>query len=381
MTPRICIVRHRDYEPKLRREARALRDAGWTVDVICLAERGHRTIENDRGVRILRLPMRRERGGRFRYLLDYAAFFVVTALVLAVLEARHHYDVVQISTMPDFLAFAAIIPRLRGSTVAVFMQEPSPELAEITLGSARAVRAMAKVEQAVLRFADVSLTVTEQLKARYVERGADPSKINVVLNGPEPDELQLRGSVVRDADHFTLICHGSIEERYGHEDLLEAVRIARHEIPHIRLFITGSGSWAPALVRRVQDMGLSDAVHFLGHIPQEDLNALLARADLGVVPMRDTAYANLVHTNKMFEYLIVGTPVLATRLDAVAAYFSEDAIAFADPDQPKSIASEIVALYNDPERRAAMVRCGHGLLAVYGWPAQKQIYLDTYATL
>jgi glycosyltransferase involved in cell wall biosynthesis len=381
MTRRVCIVRHRGYEPKLRREARALRDAGWTVDVICLAEGGHRRIEDDGGVRIMRLPLRRERGGRLRYLFDYAVFFVVVAVMLAALEARHHYDVVQISTMPDFLAFAAIVPRLRGSTVAVFMQEPSPELAEITLGSARAVRVMAAIEQAALRFADVSLTVTEQLKDRYVARGADPAKIDVVLNGPEPDDLQLRGSVVRDACHFTLICHGSIEERYGHEDLLEAVRIARHEIPSIRLFITGSGSWAPTLELRIEEMGLSDAVRFLGHIPQNDLNALLARADLGVVPMRDTAYANLVHTNKMFEYMIVGTPVLATRLDAVAAYFDEDAIAFAEPDAPKSIASEIVALYNDPERRAAMIRRAHGLLATYGWDAQKQIYLDMYATL
>ena len=37
----------------------------------------------------------------------------------------------------------------------------------------------------MLRFADHSITVTEQLKQRYVERGADPAAISVVLNAAD----------------------------------------------------------------------------------------------------------------------------------------------------------------------------------------------------
>ncbi|MCW2684286.1 MAG: hypothetical protein JWP33_2199, partial [Blastococcus sp.] len=38
---RVCLVRQRDYyELSLRREAEALRDAGFDVDIVCLREPG-----------------------------------------------------------------------------------------------------------------------------------------------------------------------------------------------------------------------------------------------------------------------------------------------------------------------------------------------------
>jgi glycosyltransferase involved in cell wall biosynthesis len=375
---RACIVRHRDYEMKVRREAHALRDDGFRVDVICLRETGHRLIERQDGVRVIRLPLGRERGGRWRYLFDYAAFFVAAALVLSALELKHHYDAVQINTMPDALAFAALVPKLRGSKIVVFMHEPSPELARITIGSERIVRILTKIEQAVLRWADVALTVTEQLKQRYVDRGADPSKIRIVLNGPDPELLRVKHRSVRDAHHFTVVCHGTIEERYGHEDLLEAVRLARFDVPNVRLVVTGTGSDATRIEGLARDMDLDDVASFLGVIEYDEVVSLLARADLGVVPMRSNAYSNLVHTNKMFEFMSLGIPVLATRLDAVAATFDDSTIAFAEPDDPKSLAMQIIELAQYPERRIALVRRATEVYAGCGWPAQKELYLEAF---
>ena len=69
------------------------------------------------------------------------------------------------------------------------MHEPSPELAESLFGPGRVSQALARVEQLVLRFADHSIAVTDQLKERYVERGAKPEGITVVLNGADPESL------------------------------------------------------------------------------------------------------------------------------------------------------------------------------------------------
>ena len=91
---------------------------------------------------------------------------------LAFRHLRRRYAVVQVYTMPDFLVFAGARPEAA--------REPRRRVHE--RADARAVRdalrndtltgVLERIEQAALRFADHSITVTEQLKQRYVERGA-----------------------------------------------------------------------------------------------------------------------------------------------------------------------------------------------------------------
>ena len=192
--PRACILRQNDeYEPKVQREAEALSGAGFDVEVICMRGPGRprRTVV-DR-VTVISLPADRHRGGsKARYAFDYGRFFVFAAGILAVRHVRRPYHVVQVNSMPDFLVFAALIPKLLGSRIIAYMAEPTPELAETLFGRGCLTRILALIEQRALRFADHSVTVTDQLKQRYVERGAAPDRITVVLNGADP------GTMLRD---------------------------------------------------------------------------------------------------------------------------------------------------------------------------------------
>jgi glycosyltransferase involved in cell wall biosynthesis len=224
--------------------------------------------------------------------------------------------------------------------------------------------------------------VTEQLKERFVSRGADGSKIDVILNGPDPEHLLAGASPVADTTGtFTLVCHGTIEERYGHSTLLEAVRLARMEVPGLKLLITGSGSGVSDLVKEIKRSDLTASVDYLGHVSLERLREILQSADVGVVPMSSNAYSNLVHTNKMFEYILLSKPVIATRLASVSAYFDEDSIAFVEPDDPKSMAQAIIDLHGDPNRRAALAQRANELYRTYGWDQQAAKYVAAYERL
>src|SRR2546426_10602737 len=65
---------------------------------------------------IFRLPIRRDRKrGRLAQLLEYFTSFLLTFLRLSQLHLKRRYDVVQIHNLPDFLVFAALIPRLMRS--------------------------------------------------------------------------------------------------------------------------------------------------------------------------------------------------------------------------------------------------------------------------
>src|SRR2546426_6659475 len=116
---RHCMVVHNRYpfeETRVQREAKALVDSGVEVDVICLQKDHEPGIEKVDSVNIFRLPIRRDRKrGRLAQLLEYFTSFLLTFLRLSQLHLKRRYDVVQIHNLPDFLVFAALIPRLMRS--------------------------------------------------------------------------------------------------------------------------------------------------------------------------------------------------------------------------------------------------------------------------
>lgn len=380
-TKRIAIVRQQNfYELPLRREAEAFRDAGFEVHVFLMAGDEASGSERIDGVDVHRLPGRRVRGGVIRYLWDYGSFFVTVAAALSWRHIRNRFDVIQVNSMPDWLVFATLLPRLLGAKVTLFLKEPVPELYETIYGTDRLRRVFVALEQASIRYAHAAFTVTDDLRSRYVERGADGSKITVVLNGP--DGRNLLDNRARDCrpepESFTIVCNGTIEDRYGHDVLIRATHKALEEEPRIRVRITGSGTAEEHIRDMVVELGLSEQVSLLGWLPIEDLVCELDSADAGVIPMKSSPYSNLVHTNKMYDYTLFGKPVIASRLQSVATYFDDSSICFFTPDDADSLAAAMVKLAGDrPLQEGLAAKAGDLLETRYGWERQKEILVAT----
>jgi glycosyltransferase involved in cell wall biosynthesis len=381
---RACIVRQTDmYEPAVQREAEALANAGFDVEVLCMRFPGRpRRVEVD-GVSVISLPASLHRSGKVRYAMDYAWFFLLTTVVLTARHLRRRYTVVQMNTMPDFLVFAAIGPKLLGSRVVAYMNEPTPELAETLYGSGRLTRALERIEQRALRFADHAVTVTEQLKQRYVERGAQEDRITVVLNGTAPSTRLAgwRPPASKVTEGFTVICHGAIEDRYGQDTIVEAARLLRDELPDLRTVFTGRGLYEAQLLELIDSYGLQDVVRFEGWVSEERLNDLLHCADAGIVAQKASPYSHLVHTNKMVDYWILGLPVIASRLRAVSATYEDTVLEYFDAGDPVALAAAIRRLHDDPDRRNELSRNGMLAHERNGWPVQRDIYLAVFERL
>src|SRR4051812_31108415 len=117
---RACLVAHSvlPMDPRVLREATALLDAGWTLDVICLRGQGEPPPTDLKRARIFGLPVRRHRGsGLAVYLLEYVLFFLLAGALLSWLSLRRHYRLVQVHNVPDFLVFTALLPRALGARV------------------------------------------------------------------------------------------------------------------------------------------------------------------------------------------------------------------------------------------------------------------------
>lgn len=335
----------------------ALLAAGHEVDVVEVPAPGESRWERRERARYLRVPVPAKRGGPLRYLYEYGAFFVLATLAAAVGSLRRRYDVVAVHTLPDALVFAALPARLRGARVLLDLHEPMPEFFAVRwdLGAGhRLTRLVAAVEQAAIRFADHVTTCTDQLRDRFVERGADPSKVTVVVGAPDESVFTPAPAPRRPEGELRVVCHGSIEPRYGLDTAIEA--IARlDDRPGITFDVFGDGSDRERLRKLAAELGVSHRVRFSdGYVPLPELVAALHDADCGYVGIRRDDFRDLVLCLKLYDFVAVGRPAVVSRTRSVEEYYGEGCFELFESGDADSLADAFRRLADDPDRRRAL---------------------------
>jgi glycosyltransferase involved in cell wall biosynthesis len=383
---RVLVVRQGwvPLDPRVRREMDALRQQGHTIDVVCRARAGYPRRERAEHGTIWRLPALPGRGGPIRYVAQYAWFMLLATIWTSVLQVRHGYDLVQVNSLPDTLVFAAWLPRLLGVPVILDLHETMPEFFATKFGldlNDRRVRIVCAFEQRSIRFATHALTCTDQMRDAFVRRGTPAEKITVILNAADENIFVPRDRPEhKDSDLFVLVCHGTIEERYGHEEAVRAIALLRHEIPGLRLRIYGEGAHLPAIKTLVAGLAVEDRVWFSnGLVPLEELLEGIGAADVGVVAMRRDAFRDLTHCHKMFDFISMRVPAVVSRTRSVEEYFDEDCFEFFESGDAADLARAIRRLWLDPARRAQLVEHVAAVNEPYRWPRQSEIYRATVA--
>lgn len=386
---RILIIREGHYplDARLNREIVALTTAGHEVDLICARFPGQPASETAGSLRVHRVPISRVRGGPLRYIFEFALFHVAATLIAARLHLRHGYDVVQVNSIPDSLVFAAIVPRLLGARVLLDLTEVMPEFFAVKYGlrpGHPVVRLLQFLEQASIRFAHAAITCTEQMRERFVERGASADKIGVILLAANEERYDPSGHppAPRRDGRFVLICHGTLEAVFGVDTVIRAVAQLRNEIPGLELKVFGDGQFRPALESLATELAVRDRVSFSqGWAPLSELLAALASADAGVVATRRDAFRDLTHTNKMWELIAMRRPAIVSRTRSVEAYFDDSCLQLFEAGDERDLARAIRELHADPDRGERLARRAAEVSEPFRWVHQRKRYLDVIGRL
>lgn len=394
----VCIVRHSYYPAELnvKREAEALLDDGYSVDVICLRDRGGAAHEVIEGVTVHRLPVGHRRGKIGRYLLEYNVFFVLASLKLLSLHLRRRFKAVQVNTMPDYLVFVALVPRLMGAKVVLHMHEPVPELFTTMFDkwyTALFVALTQLAEKISLKFANRVLTVTREMRSNFGKRGADVNNITVIVNVPDDKffrleryaYLQDKIAAVKKRERrdgvYRVLCHGAVEERYGVDLIVRAVARLKNDIPGIVFRFMGGGGYLREVLDLAKRLRAEEQVKFLGFVPFETMIEEILTADVTVVPIKKNPYSVLVHTNKMYEYVALQKPVVASKLDSVAAYFPDDSLVYFEPGNDADLAEKLRYVFSHPEELERRIDNATEIYETYRWEREKKKYLGVYRSL
>jgi len=379
---RLAVIAHAVFpgDPRLRRQTDALVAAGHQVDLFCLRARGEAAEERIRNVRVFRLPVHRAFSGFAGHLAEYLAFAGIAAVRLAREHGRRRYRLVQVATLPDFLAFAAAPLKLSGVPLLLDLHEDMPEffrdrfahpaLQPLLPAVTGAARASAWV-------ADEIITVHEPLRELSIARGVPPGKISVVMNSADTDLFDSarhpRRPFMEDGE-LRLIHHSNLQRIYGLEVLIEAVARIGSELP-IRADIYGDGPYRAELEAAVARSGTADRVHLNGPVPIDELPALIAAADVGVIPSLPEPYMQYSLSTKLLEYAAMGVPIVASDLRTIRAHFSGDAIRYVPGGDPEALAAALRSLAADPVATARLGAEAHRQEAQYEWAEQAQRYV------
>jgi glycosyltransferase involved in cell wall biosynthesis len=371
-------------EPRVEREAQALVAHGYEVDVICLREPGEPAEAVVNGVNVYRLPVKRHKGsGTAVQFLEYMAFFTMASARLAALHRRRRYRVVQAHNLPDFLVFAAWLPKLSGARLILDIHDLMPEFYVSRFkGGMRSlpVRLVRLQEYLSCHFADHVISVTDLWREALIARGMPPEKVSVIMNVAN-DRIFRRpeaGPPPADPGCFRLFYHGTLTRRYGIDVAIRAVDIVRRTIPGVHLTVHGAGEERDALVRLVEELNLGRHVQVSSnYIPTTEMPAFIRQADLGVVPYRRDIFTDGILPTKLMEYVALGVPVVAARTPVIQSYFDETMVQFFRPEDHEDLARQILALYTDRARLAQLAQNADRFNQRYNW----QTVSDSYVAL
>ena len=381
----VAMLVHSYYEedPRVRREAESLVAAGRLVHVYGLRRQGDGPDDSIDGVALHRIDVQRHQGaGIVTYLREYLSFFARAGWAATRDHRRRRYAVLQVHTLPDFLAFAGVPLRLAGVPLLLDLHEAMPEFFRIRFPRASGRLAHAGLvaqERASIAVADAVLTVNDALKERLVGLGVPPDKVTVVLNSPSlarfdasacPARAFAEDGVVR------LVYAGALSPVYELDVVLEAVRRIgelRPELP-VRLELYGRDFAEVPLGDRAAALGVADRVTLHGRIPIEAVPAAIAGADIGLAPTRRSEMTDFSLSTKVFEYAAMGKPVVASRLPMVERTFPPGTVATYEPGDPGRLAGAILALVDDAGDRDARVTATLALVRELSWERESVRY-------
>ncbi|MFF3866576.1 glycosyltransferase family 4 protein [Micromonospora sp. NPDC001898] len=164
------------------------------------------------------------------------------------------------------------------------------------------------------------------------------------------------------------------EARKGFPILCDAfVELARSR-PGLRLLVAGPGD--PDDLFDQFPAELRDRVTFLGLVSEEDKARMLRSVHLYVAPNTGGESFGMILT----EALAAGTTVVASDLDAFRRVLDGGRAGLLFPTgDAVALRAALVALLDDPARRAALTACGDQVVAHFDWPVVARRVLEVYA--
>jgi glycosyltransferase involved in cell wall biosynthesis len=369
-------------DTRVRNEAEALTEAGYSVIVVGLRKKGQLSSEIVNGVQAYRLPRLElfqktlsENPTLFQRLLlkvkslvgyvsEYIYFTGACGIMSIYVLCKHGFDVIHAHNPPDTLWLVALPWRLLGKKYIFDHHDLCPELYRSRYGAGHDIVAqmLQLVEHGNLKLADVTIATNESYKEIQIQRGGrKPETIFVVRNGPNGNRMAMPrpNQRLRQMGKIILCYIGSLNPQDGVDYLLRSLKHLLYDLKRDDFYcvIIGSGDSLEDLRNMARDLSLRDYVELTGYISDEELQENLAAADICMDPDPSSPLNDVSTWIKVMEYMAYAKPIVAFDLKETR-YSAQDAAVYVPCNDELAFAKATAALMDDDAQREKMGRFG-----------------------
>jgi glycosyltransferase involved in cell wall biosynthesis len=397
------------HDIRVRKEAEALTEAGYSVSVIALKGMGQKACEEIKGVQAFRIPevtvfekAKRSSSSvlvavyvKIRsiagYVLEYVYFTLASFFVSLFIYAKDGFDVIHMHNPPDTLSLIGIFYKLLGKKYIFDHHDLSPELYLTRVSGKRDMiyRGLLFFEGLSCKFSDIIISTNESYRQMEINRYAvKPEKIFIVRNNPKVDDCIFSN---REQDQgkpenqrTKLLFLGCINPQDGIEVLLQAIRhlVFTLEERNVICTIVGGGDSLESAKRLSRELGLSDYVDFTGQIfDREKVKEYLRSSDIGVEPAPCNKANEHSTFIKVMEFMAAGKPLVAFDLKETR-YSAEGAALLVPPGDIEGFSRALQQLMHDPAARMNMGQTGFRRIATeLNWDRASKNLENAYGSL
>jgi glycosyltransferase involved in cell wall biosynthesis len=355
-------------DPRVEKEARSLRKAGFSVSVLGWDRSGELPgRESVREVEIHRLAIR---AGYARGVMNFLPLLRwQVGLLIWLIRHRRAYDLIHACDFDTILPALVCKYGFGKKVVYDIFDFYADHLRATPEWIKRLIRA---VDLWAIERADAVILVDDARREQIA--GAQPKRLAVIYNSPEDQSVERVDVPAQGEVKLRLAYIGLLQVERGLMDVLEVLR--RH--PEWGLDLAGFGGDEAQILAAASEM---PNVAWHGRVPYATALALSAQADL-LFALYDPQIPNhrYASPNKLFEAMLLGKPIVVARgtnMDRIAGEVGFGLLVKYG-DIP-ALESALTRLARDPDLRASLgKRARQGYEQAYGWHIMEQRLIDLY---
>jgi glycosyltransferase involved in cell wall biosynthesis len=361
--------------------AETLAGRGDIVDVVALKQEGSQPAAEKVGaVNLYNFQGRynKNQTTHGEYLWPVIRFWAGATALLAWRQFRRPYDLIHVHNMPDFLVFAAWIPKLLGAKVILDIHDIMPEFyaSKFQKGErAFGIRVLKMIERASVRTAHHVIISNHLWLKPFVSRSAPERKCSVFINHVN-QEIFCRRPTAGNGNKRIILFPGGLHWHQGLDIAIRAMPAVLKKIPAAEFHIFGDGNMKDELMSLTHDLALTDQVRFFEPLSVSEIAEVMAQADLGVVPKRADSFGNEAYSTKIMEFMSLGVPVVVSSTKIDRFYFNNSVVRFFESGNPGALAEAIVEVFKDDELRRSMIARALEYAQQSSWQRRQGDYLE-----
>ena len=352
------------FDRRVWQEAGTLRDAGYSVSIICPTGKGcEKKRELIDGIDIWRYDLPKEGSGALGYLVEYSAALLLTFVLSLRVWWKSGIDVVHACNPPDLFFLIGGFFKLFGKKFVFDHHDANPELYQAKFGKKDLFyRLMLWLERLTFRTADVSIATNHSYRRIAIERGGmDPDRVFVVRSGPSLERMKTVPPVeaLKQGRRYLIGYVGVMGRQEGIDYLLRAAAHLVHGLKRadVHFGLVGGGTSLEEMKALAHKLGVAEYVTFTGRVSDGALLAMLNTADVCVNPDAANEMNDISTMNKVMEYMALGKPIVQFDLNE-GRFSAQRASVYARRNDALDLAAKIAELLDDPARRADMAAFG-----------------------